>query len=138
MSATVDSKGFASERGLGRVRRRRPRAGRAYVRSGRATAELEPDLLAICDVCLQPIADGDGHIWVDTDVRGKLSELLGGQAQHDSGLGAPAEIDQLQRRITELEQQVVDLSDQLEERGQELDAARAVNRELIANLNRRV
>lgn len=67
----------------------------------------------------------------------KLSELLGEQAWRDSGLGAPADIDQLQRRITDLEQQVVDLKSQLEERDQELDAARAANRELITNLNRR-
>jgi hypothetical protein len=24
-----------------------------------------PDLQAICDNCLQPIADGEGHVWVD-------------------------------------------------------------------------
>jgi predicted nucleic acid-binding Zn-ribbon protein len=51
--------------------------------------------------------------------------------------GAPTDVDQLQRRITELEQQVVDLRGRLEERDQELDAARTANRELIANLNRR-
>lgn len=67
----------------------------------------------------------------------KLAELLGEQAWRDSGLGAPADIDQLQRRITDLEQQVVSLHDQLEQRDQELDAARAANRELISNLNRR-
>ena len=67
----------------------------------------------------------------------KLSELLGEQAWRESGLGAPADIDQLQRRITELEQQAVDLRGQLEERDQELNAARTANRELIANLNRR-
>jgi transposase-like protein len=66
----------------------------------------------------------------------KLSELLGEQAWRESGLGAPADIDELQRRITELEQQVVDLRGQVEERDQELDAARTANRELIANLNR--
>ncbi len=26
-----------------------------------------PDLQAICDICLQPIADGEGHVWVDQD-----------------------------------------------------------------------
>jgi transposase-like protein len=66
----------------------------------------------------------------------KLSELLGEQAWRESGLGAPADIDELHRHITNLEQQVVDLRDQLDERDQELDAARAANRELIANLNR--
>lgn len=67
----------------------------------------------------------------------KLSELLGEQAWRESGLGAPVDIDQLQRRITELEQEAVSLRGQLEERGQELDAARIANRDLIANLNRR-
>jgi transposase-like protein len=67
----------------------------------------------------------------------KLSELLGEQAWRESGLGAPTDIDQLQRRITDLEQQVVDLRGQLEERDQELEAARTANRDLITNLNRR-
>lgn len=67
----------------------------------------------------------------------KLSELLGERAWRESGLGAPADIDQLQRRITDLEQQVVVLKGQLEERDQELEAARTANRELIANLNKR-
>jgi chromosome segregation ATPase len=66
----------------------------------------------------------------------KLFELMGEQPWRESGLGAPADIDQLHRRITNLEQQVVDLRDQLNERDQELDAAGAANRELIANLNR--
>ncbi|TCO62851.1 hypothetical protein [Actinocrispum wychmicini] len=47
------------------------------------------------------------------------------------GLGAPADIDQLQRRITELEQQVVELHGKVAERDQELDTARTANRELI-------
>jgi transposase-like protein len=67
----------------------------------------------------------------------KLSELMGEQVWRESGLGAPTDIDQLQRRITDLEQTVVNLQAQLDERNQELDAARAANRELIANLNRR-
>lgn len=67
----------------------------------------------------------------------KLSELLGEQAWRESGLGAAADIGQLQRRITDLEQQVVDLRGQLEKRNQELGAARIANRDLITNLNRR-
>ena len=65
----------------------------------------------------------------------KLSQLLGEQAWHESGLGAPEDIDKLKRRITELEQEAVDLTRRHEERGEELDAARAANRELIAQLN---
>jgi len=67
----------------------------------------------------------------------RLSELLGEHAWQASGLGAPHDIDQLHHRITTLEQHVTHLTVQLEERGQELDAARAANRELITNLNRR-
>jgi septal ring factor EnvC (AmiA/AmiB activator) len=65
----------------------------------------------------------------------KLSQLLGEQAWRDSGLGAPDDIDRFKRRITELEQTVVDLTCQLEERGEELAAARAANREMINQLN---
>jgi septal ring factor EnvC (AmiA/AmiB activator) len=65
----------------------------------------------------------------------KLSQMLGEQAWRESGLGAPEDIDKLKRRITELEQSIVDLTRQLEERGQELDAARAANREMITQLN---
>lgn len=67
----------------------------------------------------------------------RLSELLGEHAWQASGLGAPHDIDQFHRRITTLEQHVTHLTVQLEERGQELTAARAANRELITNLNRR-
>ena len=68
-------------------------------------------------------------------LEGKLSQTLGEQAWRESGLGAPEDIDKLKRRITELEQEVVDLTRQLEERGEELDAARAANREMITRLN---
>ncbi|MEU2735631.1 DUF6262 family protein [Streptomyces sp. NPDC007095] len=65
----------------------------------------------------------------------KLSELLGEQAWRESGLGAPDDIEQLKSRITALEQQVVELTGQLEERGQDLQAARSANRQLISRLN---
>jgi hypothetical protein len=65
----------------------------------------------------------------------RLSGALGEQAWRESGLGAPADIDALGQQITHLEQQVIDLRIQLEERGEELDAARAANRELMARLN---
>lgn len=66
----------------------------------------------------------------------KLSELMGDHAWRESGLGTPDDIDQMKRRITELEQQVVDLKETLAERDQELDAARGANRDLISRLNR--
>ena len=65
----------------------------------------------------------------------RLSELLGEQAWRATGLGAPTDIDQLQQRIVTLEQQVVDSRLQLEERDQDLTAARAANRELMTRLN---
>jgi Family of unknown function (DUF6262) len=67
----------------------------------------------------------------------RLSEALGEQAWRASGLGAPADIDTLNQRIVTLEQQVVDLRLQLEERDDELAAARAANRELMTRLNAR-
>jgi hypothetical protein len=65
----------------------------------------------------------------------RLSEALGEQAWRESGLGAPADIDALHQKITHLEQQAADLRLQLEERGGELAAARAANRELMTQLN---
>ena len=65
----------------------------------------------------------------------KLSEHLGHQTWHDNGLGAPSDIDTLNQKITHLEQQVIDTRLKLEEREQDLAAARAANRELMAQLN---
>ncbi|MFE1315477.1 DUF6262 family protein [Streptomyces sp. NPDC058755] len=65
----------------------------------------------------------------------RLSQLLGEQAWRDSGLGTAADLDQLQRHATALEQRIVDLQGQLEERAEELQAARAANRELTRSLN---
>ena len=67
----------------------------------------------------------------------RLSQILGEQAWRESGLGAPDDIDALKRRITDLEQQVADLRLQLAERGDELAAARAANRELMLRANQR-
>jgi chromosome segregation ATPase len=65
----------------------------------------------------------------------RLSESLGETAWKESGLGASADIDQLQRRITLLEQDLADIRGQLEERTEELEAARAANREVTRALN---
>jgi hypothetical protein len=53
-----------------------------------------------------------------------------------SGLGAPDDIDTLQRRITNLEQHIVELRRQLADKVDDLAAARATNRELMTALNR--
>ena len=65
----------------------------------------------------------------------RLSGALGEQAWRESGLGTPADIDALNHKIIHLEQQAIDLRLQLEERGEELAAARATNRELMTQLN---
>jgi len=65
----------------------------------------------------------------------RLSEALGEQAWRESGLGTPADIDALNQKIIYLEQQAIDLRLQLEEQGEDLAAARATNRELMAQLN---
>jgi len=65
----------------------------------------------------------------------RLSETLGEQAWHESGLAVPADINALNQKINHLEQQTVELRLQLDERDQDLAAARATNRELMAQLN---
>jgi hypothetical protein len=65
----------------------------------------------------------------------RLSDTLGEQAWRESGLGAPADIDALNHKIIGLEQRVTDLRMQLDDRDQDLAAARAANRELMARLN---
>ena len=65
----------------------------------------------------------------------RLSDLLGEHAWQESGLGAPADIDTLKQQNHTLEQHIVDLRLQLQERDQDLEAARTANRELMAQLN---
>jgi flagellar biosynthesis chaperone FliJ len=91
-------------------------------------ASLQPDLLAAQERASRLAARVH-------QLEHRLSELLGQQAWRESGLGAPADIDALNQQITRLEQHVTDLRLQLEERDQDLDAARAANRELMAQLN---
>lgn len=66
----------------------------------------------------------------------RLSEVLGEEVFRASGLGGPDDTEQLRRQVGELEQTVVDLRQQLQERTEELEAARMTNRELMAELNR--
>jgi hypothetical protein len=91
-------------------------------------ASLQADLLAAQQRCTRMAARTQ-------QLETRLSELLGEQAWRATGLGAPTDIDQLQRSIVTLEQQAVELRLQLEERDQDLAAARAANRELMAQLN---
>jgi hypothetical protein len=55
----------------------------------------------------------------------------------ESGLGAAPGIDQLQRRIPTLEQQLAETQGALNGRTEELDASRAANRDLTRALNER-
>jgi transposase-like protein len=91
-------------------------------------ASLQADLLAAQQRCTRMAARTQ-------QLETRLSELLGEQAWRTTGLGAPTDIDELQQRIVTLEQQIVELRLQLEERDQDLAAARAANRELMAQLN---
>jgi hypothetical protein len=65
----------------------------------------------------------------------RLSGILGEHAWRESGLGVPAATDTLKQQNTDLEQRITDLRLQLDERDQDLTAARAANRELMAQLN---
>jgi hypothetical protein len=91
-------------------------------------ASLQADLLAAQQRCTRMAARTQ-------QLETRLSELLGEQAWQATGLGAPTDIDQLQQRLVTLEQQIVEIRLQLEERDQDLAAARAANRELMAQLN---
>ena len=66
----------------------------------------------------------------------RLSELLGQEVFRASGLGRTDRTEALQTRLRELEQQLLDLRQQLEERTDELDASRAANRDLMALASR--
>ncbi|MEU6366442.1 DUF6262 family protein [Streptomyces sp. NPDC046931] len=65
----------------------------------------------------------------------RLSELMGEQTWRDSGLGAPDGIEQIQKRVVQLEQEKGDLKLKLEEVLEDLEASRAANRELTRALN---
>jgi hypothetical protein len=91
-------------------------------------ASLQADLLAAQQRCARTAARAQ-HLET------RLSELLGEHAWRESGLDTPDDIDQLKQQIVSLEQHVIDLRLQLEERDQDLAAARAANRELMTQIN---
>ncbi|NMI55714.1 MULTISPECIES: hypothetical protein [unclassified Streptomyces] len=62
---------------------------------------------------------------------------MGEQAWRESGLGAPADQEELQRQVSRLEQANTELLARLEERDAELEAARAAIRELTRALNQK-
>jgi chromosome segregation ATPase len=65
----------------------------------------------------------------------RLSDDLGQAAFRTSGLGAPDDVRSLHQSLTHAQQQILELRRQLEERIDELAAARAANRELMTQLN---
>lgn len=70
------------------------------------------------------------------DLEDRLSELLGQQAFERSGLGAPPNTAALHAELEQQRQTVLDLERALEERDEELAAARETNRRLMAEVNR--
>jgi hypothetical protein len=71
-----------------------------------------------------------------TRLEQRLSDALGESVWRATGLGAPDDVEALNRRIVALEQETLDLRQQLQERSDDLDAARSANRDLISRLNR--
>lgn len=65
----------------------------------------------------------------------RLSEALGEQVWRESGLGGPVDIHALQEQVQLLEQENADLRGKLADHTEDLDAARAANRELMTELN---
>jgi hypothetical protein len=86
-------------------------------------------------ICSPPTNEPPGSTPASINWRKRLSEALGEHTWRESGLGAPADIDTLHQRIGQLEQRNLDLQHQLAERDEDLAAARAANRELMARLN---
>jgi hypothetical protein len=91
-------------------------------------ASLQADLLAAHERALRLTARV-------RQLEHRLSEALGEHAWRESGLATPADAGSLSQKITDLEQRAIDLRLQLEQRDEDLTAARAANRELMAQLN---
>jgi chromosome segregation ATPase len=73
----------------------------------------------------------------NTKLSERLSEVLGEQVFHDAGLTRTDEIGTLRERVAELEQELLDRRQDLQDRDDELAAARAANRDLMTRLNGR-
>jgi Family of unknown function (DUF6262) len=105
-----------------------PPAGGSTAGPAVSRASLQADLLAAHERAIRLAAR-------IRQLEQRLSDELGQQTWRESGLGAPAGIDALNQKITHYEQQAADLRLQLEDRDDELAAARAANRELMTRLN---
>ena len=105
-----------------------PAAGDQATGPGVTRASLQADLAAAHERALRLTSR-------IRQLEHRLSEALGEQAWHESGLSTPADPGHLTQENSQLQQQVIDLRLQLEERDQDLAAARSANRELMAQLN---
>jgi hypothetical protein len=70
------------------------------------------------------------------DLEARLSDILGAQAFTRTGLGGPSHVQQLEADNETRRQHLLDLTRALEERDEELAAARETHRRLMAELNR--
>jgi hypothetical protein len=95
-----------------------------------ARASLQADLLAAHERSARLAAR-------IRQLENRLSELLGEQAWHESGLGQADDLGELRQQVTQLTEDNQQLRDGLAERDQDLAAARAANRELMTRLNAR-
>jgi transposase-like protein len=93
-------------------------------------ASLQTDLLAACERSARLAAR-------IRQLEHRLSQALGEQAWRESGFGQPDDIGELKQQITQLTEHNQQLRASLAERDQDLAAARAANRELMARLNTR-
>ena len=103
----------------------RPAAGPAVTR-----ASLQADLLAAHERSARLAAR-------IRQLEHRLSDALGEQVWRESGLGQPDDIGQLKQQVTHLAEENQQLRGGLAERDQDLAAARAASRELMARLNTR-
>ena len=91
-------------------------------------ASLQADLLAAQERAIRLNARVE-------QLEKRLSEALGERAWRECGLGHAPDLDQLRQQAVGLQQQILDLRLKLEERDEELSAARTANRDLMAQLN---
>jgi chromosome segregation ATPase len=71
----------------------------------------------------------------NTKLTERLSETLGTEAFHAAGLTTDEEVQTLRARVADLERQLHDARRDLNDKDDELTAARTANRDLIATLN---
>jgi hypothetical protein len=110
-----------------------PRAVRRSSRQPASTAASKQSLLAD----LANLREQNQRLRrQNTELTARLSEVLGEEVFRASGIGRTDDSEALRTRVGQLEQQVLDLRQELEERTDDLTAARAANRDLMTLANR--